>query len=157
VENGDRVQLGRVLRRIPSAAWDGFLGSAEGRHPRLRLQALEETLAGTSQGAEFSRAATSTRVSRLLGYGVMQDAHCGAWVREQLLRGASRSAWVRVLDAYASLNSRKTVEVRRNASTPTRAHTTSMRSSWVVLSAALRRSTDPLHHGVVRVRRPDAR
>jgi DNA repair protein RadD len=116
VEIGDRDQLGRVLRRIPSAAWDGFLASAEGRHLRLRLRALEETLAGTSQGAEFSRAATSTRVSRLLGYGVMQDAHCGAWVREQLLRGASRSAWARVIGAYASLNSRKTVDVRRNAS-----------------------------------------
>ncbi len=116
VENGDRDQLGRVLRRIPSAEWDGFLASADGRHLRLRLQALEETLAGTSQVAEFSRAANLTRLSRLLGYGVMQDPHCSAWVREQLLCGASRSAWARVLDAYRSLNSRKTVEVRRNAS-----------------------------------------
>jgi hypothetical protein len=55
----EREVLGRVLRRIPSAAWDGFLASPQGRHLRLRLQALEETLAGTSQGAEFSRAATS--------------------------------------------------------------------------------------------------
>lgn len=116
LENRDRDQLARVLRRIPSAAWDGFLVSAEGRDLRLRLQALEDTLAGMGQGAEFARAATSTRVSRLLGYGVMQDARCGAWVREQLLRGASRRAWARVLEAYAGLNSRKTVEVRRNAS-----------------------------------------
>lgn len=116
MENGERDQLGRVLRRIPSAAWDAFLASAEGRQLRQRLRALEEAITQTSQGAEFSRASTSTKASRLLGYGVMQDAHCGAWVREQLLRGASRRAWARVLEAYSSLNSRKTVEVRRNAS-----------------------------------------
>jgi hypothetical protein len=114
LESRDRDQLVRSLLQMPSAAWEGFMASAAGRD--LRLQALRDSLAGTSQGAEFVRAATSTRVSRLLGCGVMQDAHCGAWVCEKLLNGAPRRAWVRAIEECATLNNRKTVEVRRNAS-----------------------------------------
>lgn len=58
----------------------------------------------------------SVRVTTLLGYGLMQDRKVGPWVREQLLRGASRKTWRAMLAKYATLDSRKTVAVRSNAS-----------------------------------------
>lgn len=116
MEQGDRELLERVLRRIPSAAWDEFLATADGRRLGRRLQAVGDALSGGSPTGARVTTATSARAAQLLGYGFMQDPRCGPWVREQLLRRASARAWSRLLEAYATLDSRKTFAVRRNAS-----------------------------------------
>lgn len=115
MENEDRARIERVLRRIPAAAWDDFLAAPEGRRLRRRLRSVDEALEGALEGP-VGKVPTSARAAQLLGYGVMQDAQCGPWIREQLLRRASAPVWGRLLAAYAELDSRKTSVVRRNAS-----------------------------------------
>lgn len=116
MESADRCRFERVLRRIPSAEWEQFLLSSEGRRLRRRLQAIEEALEGSVDGSAFRQRALSVRISRLLGHSAMQDGSLGPWIREQLLRRASAPVWQRVIRAYAALQSRRTVAVRRNAS-----------------------------------------
>lgn len=116
MEEGDRDQIERVLRRIPSATWQEFLATSGGRPLRRRLHAIDEALAGVAATGAAGKVAMAARIAQMLGHGVMQDPKCGPWIREQLLRRASGPAWSRLLAAYAALDSRKTVAVRRNAS-----------------------------------------
>jgi superfamily II DNA or RNA helicase len=116
MDEADRDQLEKVLRRIPSGTWEEFLATPAGRHLRRRLHAIDEALAGVTTIGTAGRTVSAARIAQLLGYGVMQDPKCGPWIREQLLRRVSGPAWVRLLGAYAALDSRKTVAVRRNAS-----------------------------------------
>lgn len=115
MEEGDRHQLEKVLRRIPSATWQEFLATSGGRHLRRRLHAIDEALAGVAATGAAVNAAPAVRIAQLLGYGVMQDPKCGPWIREQLLRRASGPTWSSLLAAYATLDSRKTIAVRPNA------------------------------------------
>jgi len=77
VEGGDRNQIEKVLRRIPSAAWHGFLATPGGRPGRRRLQAIDEPLAGVATPGAAGKVPTAARIAQLLGYGVMQDPKCG--------------------------------------------------------------------------------
>lgn len=78
------------------------LRSARAAHDKARYQVGYQDVAG--------------RVAELLGYGLMQDRKVGVWIREQLLRCARRTTWESLLAEYASLDSKKTVMVRANAS-----------------------------------------
>jgi superfamily II DNA or RNA helicase len=116
MDSADRDRFERILRRIPSANWEQFLQRNEGRGLRRRLRAIEEALAGDANGSAYRQRALSIRIASLLGHSAMQDRNLGPWIREQLLRRASRPVWDRVIGAYSALNSRRTVSVRRNAS-----------------------------------------
>lgn len=116
MEEGDRDQLEKVLRRIPSATWREFLATPGGSHLRRRLHAIDEALAGVAAIGTAGKVTVAARIAQLLGYGVMQDPKCGPWIREQLLRRASAPAWARLVSGYAALDSRKTIAVRQNAS-----------------------------------------
>lgn len=115
MDRRERDRLEKVLRRIPAASWEAFLGSAAGRRLQQRISSVDDALIDHDFATSTRKQGVASRVADLLGYGVMQDAECGPWIREQLLRKASRPTWERLIAAYASLSSRKTVKVRQNA------------------------------------------
>ena len=92
---------GRIGVEMP-AVIGRALKSARAAHDKARYQAGYQDMAG--------------RAAELLGYGLMQDRKVGVWIREQLLRGARRATWESLLAEYANLVSKKTVQVRANAS-----------------------------------------
>jgi DNA repair protein RadD len=116
VDRIDRDRIEKVLRRIPAAAWKTFIGSREGLWLRRRIRAVDAALEELPTAMAKPGEGFAARIADLLGYSLMQDPHCGPWIREQLLRKAARPTWERLLESYRSLSSRKTVAVRRNAS-----------------------------------------
>lgn len=116
MERGDRDELEKVLRRIPTATWQEFFTTEGGHRLRRRLHAIDQAVDGLATTSATGKVPMAVRIVQLLGYGVMQNPECGPWIREQLLRRASVSAWARLVAAYAALDSRKKIVVRGNAS-----------------------------------------
>ena len=112
----DRDRIETVLRRIPAASWKAFIGSRDGGWLRHRIGAVDDALDDLRSAAARPSDGFAARIADLLGYSLMQDPHCGPWIREQLLRKASRPTWDGLLANYSALSSSKTVAVRRNAS-----------------------------------------
>lgn len=116
MDSSDRGQIEKALRRIPAQAWNDFLATGKGKKLEERLKDVDSALGRKVPVGRMWRTDLPARLPDLLGYGLMQHGVWGPWIREQLLRKASRPVWGRVLATYSSLPSTKTARTRINAS-----------------------------------------
>ena len=116
MEQAHRQRIEKLLCRIPSSEWNIFLATSKGNRLQRRIHAVQHALGLKESQARRPNQSRAALVTNLLGYGLMQDRHCGPWIREQFLKKAPAKVWNTLLSEYAALQSKKTVDLRSMSS-----------------------------------------
>lgn len=100
MDQDEREQIERVLRRIPHAAWQGLLARPEGAvlaHRRSTVRACLRDLGRLPHGAP---AGPVNDVIDLLGQRLLSDPSLGWFLRHQLLLSLPSSKWNLLAERY---------------------------------------------------------